>query len=157
MATHSSILARKSPGTGGSLVGCSPWGCEESDTTEQLNSDNRGSGTGMWTHLMEATIQPTTCSQAVSSGVECRVLAPGHHTGAGLEPALSPLPCPAPSVLTEHPPSPRYCTAVVLDPDLHHPAAWPYSPCFSPSSATGPQALGRIFIQIHIEFEYEYS
>ena len=22
---------------GGSLVGCSPWGCEESDTTEQLH------------------------------------------------------------------------------------------------------------------------
>ena len=33
-----------SPGTGeqqGSLVCCSPWGCEELDTTEQLNSNNQ--------------------------------------------------------------------------------------------------------------------
>ena len=49
MATHSSVLAWRIPGTGepsglpsmGSprpwgpaLVGCSPWGCEKSDTTE---------------------------------------------------------------------------------------------------------------------------
>ena len=34
MATHSSTLAWKSHGR--SLVGPSPWGCEEVDTTEQL-------------------------------------------------------------------------------------------------------------------------
>ena len=34
MATHSSTLAWKIPW---SLVGCSPWGCEELDTTEQLH------------------------------------------------------------------------------------------------------------------------
>ena len=33
MATHSSILAWRIPGTG-SLVGCRPWGRTESDTTE---------------------------------------------------------------------------------------------------------------------------
>ena len=33
MATHSSILARRIPGTG-SLVGCRLWGRAESDTTE---------------------------------------------------------------------------------------------------------------------------
>ena len=33
MATHSSILARRIPGTG-SLVGCRLWGRTESDTTE---------------------------------------------------------------------------------------------------------------------------
>jgi len=33
MATHSSILAWRIPGMG-SLVGCSLWGCTESDTTE---------------------------------------------------------------------------------------------------------------------------
>ena len=77
----------------GSLVGCSPWGCKGSDTTEQLNSNNRGSRD--WdVDTFDGGHQPTTCSQAVSSGVECRVLAPSHHTGAGLEPALSPLPCP---------------------------------------------------------------
>ena len=36
MATHSSVLAQRIPGTG-SLVGCCLWGCTESDTTEQLH------------------------------------------------------------------------------------------------------------------------
>ena len=33
MATHSSVLAWRIPGTAG-LVGCRLWGCTESDTTE---------------------------------------------------------------------------------------------------------------------------
>ena len=33
MATHSSVLTRRIPGTG-SLVGCCLWGSTESDTTE---------------------------------------------------------------------------------------------------------------------------
>ena len=33
MAPHSRVLAWRTPGTG-SLVGCSPWGRTESDTTE---------------------------------------------------------------------------------------------------------------------------
>ena len=33
MATHASVLAWRIPGTG-SLVGCSPWGRTELDTTE---------------------------------------------------------------------------------------------------------------------------
>ena len=33
MATHSSVLAWRIPGTG-SLVGCHLWGCTELDTTE---------------------------------------------------------------------------------------------------------------------------
>ena len=33
MATHSSVLALRIPGTG-SLVGCCLWGCTESDTTK---------------------------------------------------------------------------------------------------------------------------
>ena len=36
MATHSSVLAWRIPGTG-SLVGCRLWGRTESDMTEQLN------------------------------------------------------------------------------------------------------------------------
>ena len=36
MAPHSSTLAWKIPWTEG-LVGCSPWGHEESDTTERLH------------------------------------------------------------------------------------------------------------------------
>ena len=36
MATHSSTLPGKSPGQR-SLVGCSPWGREELDTTERLH------------------------------------------------------------------------------------------------------------------------
>ena len=34
MATHSSVLAWRIPGTGGSLVGCNLWGRTESDMTE---------------------------------------------------------------------------------------------------------------------------
>jgi len=35
MATHSSVLAWRIPGTG-SLLGCHLWGCTESDMTEDL-------------------------------------------------------------------------------------------------------------------------
>ena len=35
MATHSSVLAWRIPGTG-SLVGCRLWGCTESETTEAM-------------------------------------------------------------------------------------------------------------------------
>ena len=38
MATHSSVLAWRIPVERGSLVGCSPWGCKESDTTERLST-----------------------------------------------------------------------------------------------------------------------
>ena len=34
MATHSSVLAWRIPGTGGSLAGCNLWGRTESDMTE---------------------------------------------------------------------------------------------------------------------------
>ena len=37
MATHSSVLAWRIPWTE-SLVGHSPWGCKESDMTEQLST-----------------------------------------------------------------------------------------------------------------------
>ena len=37
MATHSSIFAWRVPWTERSLVGCSPWGCKESDTTEHAH------------------------------------------------------------------------------------------------------------------------
>ena len=39
MATHPSVLARESHGQR-SLVGYSPWGRKESDTTEQININN---------------------------------------------------------------------------------------------------------------------
>ena len=39
MATHSRIPAWESHGQG-SLVGYSPWGCKELDTTEQLNNNS---------------------------------------------------------------------------------------------------------------------
>ena len=48
MATHSSVLAWRIPGTG-SLVGCHLWGRTESDTTERLSSSsssNPGEGNG---------------------------------------------------------------------------------------------------------------
>ena len=37
MATHSSILAWRIPSTERSLVDCSPWGCKESDMTQQTS------------------------------------------------------------------------------------------------------------------------
>ena len=36
MATHSSILAWRTPWTEEKLAGCCPWGCKQSDTTERL-------------------------------------------------------------------------------------------------------------------------
>ena len=38
MATHSSILGWRIPMDRGALVGCSPWGRKESDTTERLST-----------------------------------------------------------------------------------------------------------------------
>ena len=40
MATHSSVLAWRIPGTG-SLVGCRLWGCTESDTTEAMQQQQQ--------------------------------------------------------------------------------------------------------------------
>ena len=37
MATHSSVLAWRIPGMGWILIGCSPWGRQELDTTERLH------------------------------------------------------------------------------------------------------------------------
>ena len=39
----------------GSLACCSPWGCKESDTTEQLNS-NKWVNNGNITNLFEGTV-----------------------------------------------------------------------------------------------------
>ena len=43
MATHSSVLAWRIPGTGG-LVGCRLWGRTESDTTEVTQQQQRQQG-----------------------------------------------------------------------------------------------------------------
>ena len=42
MATHSSILTWEISWTEETLVGYSPWGRKESDTTQQLNNNNNG-------------------------------------------------------------------------------------------------------------------
>ena len=47
MATHSSVLAWKIPGTG-SLVGCRLWGRTESDTTEATQQQQSKSYCGIW-------------------------------------------------------------------------------------------------------------
>ena len=58
VATHSSTLAWRIHGQR-SLVGCSPWGLEESDTTEQLHFDfslsciGGGNGNGIQYSCME--------------------------------------------------------------------------------------------------------
>ena len=65
MATHSSILAWKTPHGQKILAGCSPWGCKESDTLEHTKDcdpiisfqldhmqrsyfSNKVTGTGAW-------------------------------------------------------------------------------------------------------------
>ena len=55
MATHSVLLPGKSHGWR-SLVGCSPWGCQESDTTERLHFHFSLSWTG------EGNGNPLQCS-----------------------------------------------------------------------------------------------
>ena len=55
MAPHSSTLAWKIPWTE-SLIGCSPWGCKESDTTERLHFQFSLSCTG------EGNGNPLQCS-----------------------------------------------------------------------------------------------
>ena len=37
----------------GSLVCCSPWGCKESDTTEQLKNRNTDIPNLVWVHLLK--------------------------------------------------------------------------------------------------------
>ena len=54
MAPHSSTLAWKIPWR--SLVGCSPWGCEESDTTERFHFHFSLSCIG------EGNVNPLQCS-----------------------------------------------------------------------------------------------
>ena len=71
MAIHSSTLAWKSHGRR-SLVGCSPWGSEEQDKTEQLHFHFSLSCTG------EGKLQPTPVffpgeSQGRGSLVGCRL------------------------------------------------------------------------------------
>ena len=56
MASHSSTLAPGKSHGRRSLVGCSPWGCEESDTTERLHFDFSLSCTG------EGNGNPLQCS-----------------------------------------------------------------------------------------------
>ena len=44
----------QTPGDGegqGSLACCSPWGCEESDTTHQLMMSVKGVGSGGWQYV----------------------------------------------------------------------------------------------------------
>ena len=51
MATHSSVLAWRIPGTGWGLVGCRLWGRTESDTTkatQQQQQQQRQRGRGQW-------------------------------------------------------------------------------------------------------------
>ena len=68
VATHSSILAWRIP-MEGSLVGCSPWGCKELDTTERPGTTHRegkiflevGVG-GVFTVFLHKTIRRTKAS-----------------------------------------------------------------------------------------------
>ena len=61
MATHSSVLAWRIPGTG-SLVGCRLWGCTESDTTKATQQQQQQYGIqkdGTEESISRARIEPT--------------------------------------------------------------------------------------------------
>ena len=109
MARHSSTLAWKIPWTG-SLVGCSPWGREESDTTERLHFHfslsciGEGNGNPLqcsclenprdggawwaaaygvaqsWTQLKRLSSSSSRTSQILYSGVEVLCLRKTQHT-----------------------------------------------------------------------------
>ena len=53
-ATHSSILALRIPWTEKSLVGYSPWGCKESDRTEQLLLTLTGICQALYVHYLQS-------------------------------------------------------------------------------------------------------
>ena len=63
MATHSSVLAWRIPGTG-SLVGCSLWGPTESDTTEAMQQQQQ--------QQLEKTLK---------SPLDCKEIQPVHSEG----------------------------------------------------------------------------
>ena len=75
MATHSSILAWKIHGQR-SLVGYSPWGCKESDTTYRLNNN---SNTYILSLLglppIPTSIPPSRSSQSPELGFLCYITA----------------------------------------------------------------------------------
>ena len=99
MAPHSSTLAWKIPWRR-SLVGCSPWGLEESDTTERLhfhvslssigggngnplqNSclENPRDGGAWWAAVYGVAQSRTRLKRLSSSSIACGILVPQHWT-----------------------------------------------------------------------------
>ena len=77
MATHSSTLAWKIPWR--SLVGCSPWGCEESDTTERLHFHfslsciGEGNGNPLQCSCLENPRDGGACWAAVYGAAQSRI------------------------------------------------------------------------------------
>ena len=78
MAPHSSILAWKIPGRR-SLVGCSPRGCEESDTTERLHfhfslsNIGEGNGNPLQSSCLENPRDGRACWAAVYGAAQSRI------------------------------------------------------------------------------------
>ena len=68
MASHSSILACRIPWTE-SLVSYSPWGCKESDTTEQLTHTHTSLRKPGSRRIFKTNLAPPLLSPATSSGL----------------------------------------------------------------------------------------
>ena len=68
MATHSSVLAWRIPGTG-SLVGCRLWGHTESDTTEATQQQQSPSAVILEPRKIKSdtvsTLSPSVCHEAM--------------------------------------------------------------------------------------------
>ena len=67
MATHSSVLAGRIPGTG-ELVGCRLWGRTESDTTERLSSSSSSISDIIW--YLSFSVWLTSLSMIISRSIQ---------------------------------------------------------------------------------------
>ena len=94
METHSSCSWLENPHGQRSLVGCSPWGCKESDMTERLSTAHSTCATCslvlyVWLHgLYPARLLCPWGSPGKNTGVGCRGLLQGIFPTQELNPGL---------------------------------------------------------------------
>ena len=88
MATHSSVLAWRIPGTG-SLMGCRLWGCTESDMTEATRQEQEQNPSNKISTVCElGTSKYTNCPLEKDMATHPRILAwkiPGTAEPGGLQ------------------------------------------------------------------------
>ena len=140
MATHSSTLAWKIPWRR-SLVGCSPWGRKESDTTERLPfpfSVSLTKDKGQWISYpiieSEVTSRQKCMSQFSSVTQSYPTLWP-HES----QHARPPCPSPSPGVHSNSHPSSRWCHPAISS------AVVPFSSCPQSIPASESLPMSQLF------------